>query len=133
VVKSRLQKQKYRRRWARFKVNTDKINAKIHQGIDRMSRLQTLSLGGCSFLSRRGDARLLLNPKVRVSLKIAGQEIIVEGQVHYCQFIPHLGLDKNLLGIEFKWPTEQMQKDFGLLIGKAVNEGCLEQLSNIEV
>lgn len=132
-MKSRLNRPKLRRRWARFKVNAEKINASIHQGIDRMSRLQTLSLGGCSFLSRRGDARLLLNPKVQVKLKIGGNEFTVDGHVHYCQFLPHLGLDKNLLGIEFIWPSDEMQKNFGLLIGKAVNEGCLEQLSSIEV
>lgn len=127
-------KQKiYQRKWARFKVVPQKqVRAKIHEGVDRGSQVQTLSLGGCSFLSRRGDARLLVNPKVSVTLEVAGKTLTVDGHVHYCQFLPQHGLDSNLVGIEFRWSSDEMRKDFGLLLGKAVSEGALSQLNSAE-
>lgn len=132
----KLKKKKtfYRRKWARFLVrDEDVLRGKILEGHDRMSKLRSLSLGGCSFLSRRGDARLLLNPEVQVQMTIAGKNFTLKGVVHYCQFMPQLGLDQNLVGIEFVWPNDDTQKEFGMLIGQAVNQGCLEQMSNVEV
>ncbi|PIR23160.1 MAG: hypothetical protein COV44_04160 [Deltaproteobacteria bacterium CG11_big_fil_rev_8_21_14_0_20_45_16] len=126
--------ERRRRKWARFRVKSElAFKAKILEGMDRLSRIQSLSLGGCSFLSRKSDARLLLNPNVRVSLEIGGRALTLDGVVHYCQFLPQLGLDKNIVGIEFLWPSEDLRKEFGLMIGRAVTEGCLEQMSTIEV
>lgn len=132
-MRSNKKKQINQRKWARFKVLPQtQVKAKIHEGVDRTSQVQTLSLGGCSFLSRRGDARLLVNPKVSVTLEVAGQTLTIGGHVHYCQFLPQMGLDSNLVGIEFSWPSEQMRKEFGLLLGKAVSEGSISQLNSIE-
>jgi|GEM_PF-6331033 len=124
----------FQRKWTRFRIiNARNLKAQILEGMDKLSQIRSLSLGGCSFLSRRMDARLLLNPKVRVSLEMMGKRLTLEGVVHYCQFLPQLGMDKNIVGIEFVWPDQEHQQEFGLLLGKAVSEGNLEQISVVEV
>lgn len=127
-------RMKYRRRWSRFKaLNQDKVQAQIEKAFDRSGAIKTVGLGGCAFVTNRKNARLLLNPDVKIQLSIAGRRFEVEGRVHYCKFLPDSGMDANLLGIEFMWSSDQERSEFGQVIGKAVSEGYLEQLQNIEV
>lgn len=125
-----------RRRHVRFKASQfqqQAIEGKILQGFDRMSKLQCVSTGGCSFISRRGDARLLLNPDVRVELKIGNEKFELQGRVHYCQFMPQLGLDRNLVGIEFQWLDLSARKAFSKHLDRALARGALDAINDIEV
>lgn len=123
-----------RRKWARFRVQkSTKLQARILDGYDRSSVLETLSIGGCSFIGGSRDARLLQKPSVRVKVKILGKEFTIDGVIHYCKFLPHKGLNANLFGIEFQWKDPQSQKAFGELLGRAASEGQLEQLEAVEV
>ena len=120
------------RKWSRFKVAPDrKLRARIMEGVDKASSLNSIGLGGCSFFTGWRDAQLLQKPQVRVEVKVGEDTILIEGVVHYCKFIPNKS--GNLVGIEFKWSDDQKRKLFGTLIGKAVIEGNLEHSHPVEV
>lgn len=120
------------RKWSRFKIGSEKtIKARILEGLDRSSALNSIGMGGCSFMTGWRDAHLLQRPQVRVELRIGNESLLVDGIVHYCRFLPDRS--GNIVGIEFKWSDEEVRKSFGNLIGKAVIEGNLEHMQSVEV
>lgn len=120
------------RKWSRFRVSPErKLKARIVEGIDKSSALNSIGLGGCSFLTGWKDAQLLQKPHVRVEVNWGFEKMLVEGVVHYVKFIPSKAT--NLVGIEFKWEDETLKKQFGSFIGKAVIEGNLEHIQAVEV
>jgi hypothetical protein len=126
-------KVKNRRQWERFQISgSQSIRARIIDAIDRHTSIQTLSAGGCGFVSSRGNARLMKSPQIKVELKFGPKTFVIPGRVQYCRLMPGHGMDLNILGIEFEWPDSVEFKAFRMLLEKSLEAGALVPLPNPE-
>ncbi|TVQ80718.1 MAG: PilZ domain-containing protein [Bradymonadales bacterium] len=119
---------KSRRKWDRYKVKSSPrvLKARVLEGLDRNSSIYSLSLGGCGFLSSRLDAKLLLQPQVKVELSFCDERLVLDGIVQYCQMIPDSKKLQNILGIQFQWRDSSQAELFKRLVGAACDKGELQ-------